>query len=126
MKIFAIFAYFTYIGNITKKICLYCAVSKLIKIRIFVIINLCTGKYCYFSTNWSTVYAYMWSNGNPDIVGAWPGKAMESIGNGVYRIEVPDGATSIIFSNSGNNQTADLTINAGKLYENGSWSDYNA
>lgn len=71
-------------------------------------------------------HAYMWSNGNPDIVGAWPGKAMESIGNGVYRIEVPDGATSIIFSNSGNNQTTDLTINAGKLYENGSWSDYNA
>lgn len=71
-------------------------------------------------------HAYMWSNGNPDIVGAWPGKTMESIGNGVYRIKVPDGATSIIFSNSGNNQTADLTINAGKLYENGSWSDYNA
>lgn len=125
MKIFAIFAYFTYIGNITKKICRYCAVSKLIKTRIFVIINLCTGKYCYFSTNWSTVYAYMWSNANPKMM-TWPGVQMTKVNGNVYSAEIPDGATSIIFSNNGNNQTADLTINAGKLYENGSWSDYNA
>ena len=72
MKIFAIFAYFTYIGNITKKICLYCA------------------------------------DGN------------------VYSAEVPDGATNIIFNNNDNNQTGDLTIQSGKLYENGSWSDFNA
>ncbi len=71
-------------------------------------------------------HAYMWSQGNPDLIGAWPGKAMESVGNGVYRIAVPSGATSVIFSNNGNNQTSDLTIQSGKLYENGSWSDYNA
>lgn len=71
-------------------------------------------------------HAYMWADGQPDLIGSWPGKAMESIGNDVYRIEVPDGATSIVFSNGGNNQTADLTINAGKLYSNGSWSNYNA
>lgn len=106
-------------------ICLYCAVSKLIKTRIFVIINLCTGKYCYFSTNWSTVYAYMWSDANPKMM-TWLGKAMESVGNGVYRIAVPNGATSIIFSNNGNNQTGDLTIQSGRLYENGSWYDFNA
>ena len=71
-------------------------------------------------------HAYMWSQGNPDLVGVWPGSAMESVGNGVYRIAVPSGATSIIFSNGGNNQTGNLTIQSGKLYENGSWSDYNA
>lgn len=71
-------------------------------------------------------HAYMWSQGNPDLVGVWPGKAMESVGNGVYRIAVPEGATSIIFSNGGNNQTGNLTIQSGNLYENGSWSDYNA
>ncbi len=67
----------------------------------------------------------MWSDANPKMM-TWPGKSMESVGNGVYRIAVPSGATSIIFSNNGNNQTGDLTIQSGKLYENGSWSDFNA
>lgn len=71
-------------------------------------------------------HAYMWSQGNPDLAGVWPGSAMESVGDGVYRIAVPEGATSIIFSNGGNNQTGNLTIQSGKLYDNGSWSDYNA
>ena len=71
-------------------------------------------------------HAYFWADGTPDLAGAWPGTAMESVGDGVYRIAVPTGATSVIFSNGGNNQTGDLTVNAGKLYENGSWSDYNA
>lgn len=35
-------------------------------------------------------------------------------------------ATSIIFNNNGNDQTSDLTIQSGKLYENGSWSDFNS
>ena len=70
-------------------------------------------------------YAYFWNSTATDMAGEWPGKAMESVGDGVYRIAVPTGATNVVFSNKGGNQTADLTVNAGKLYSNGNWSAYN-
>ena len=70
-------------------------------------------------------YAYFWNSTATDMAGKWPGKAMESVGDGVYRIAVPTGATNVVFSNKGENQTADLTVNAGKLYSNGNWSAYN-
>jgi hypothetical protein len=38
---------------------------------------------------------------------------------------VPTGATNVIFSNNGANQTADLTVSVGKIYSNGNWSAYN-
>ncbi len=70
-------------------------------------------------------HAYFWNDSQSDLGGAWPGTAMESIGNNVYKAEIPAGATSVIFSNSGNGQTADLTIpGADKIYENGSWNSY--
>ena len=51
---------------------------------------------------------------------------MESIGNNVYRIEVPVEAEYIIFSNTGSSQTATINIEGyGKIYQNGGWSDYN-
>ena len=59
----------------------------------------------------------------------WPGVDTTSVGNNTYRVEVPSDATYIIFNNgnSGNgNQTSDLTISGmSKIYENGTWSDYN-
>ena len=70
-------------------------------------------------------YAYFWNSTATDMAGEWPGKAMESVGDGVYRIAVPTGATNVIFSNNGANQTADLTVNVGKIYSNGNWSAYN-
>lgn len=70
-------------------------------------------------------HAYFWNSTTTNMAGAWPGKAMESVGNGVYRVEVPTGATKVVFSNNGKNQTADLAVNAGKLYSNGNWSTYN-
>ncbi len=71
-------------------------------------------------------HAYFWSDSQSDLGGVWPGTAMESVGNNVYRAEIPAGATSVIFSNSGNGQTSDLTIpGAGKIYENGYWNSYN-
>ena len=70
-------------------------------------------------------YAYFWNSTATDMAGEWPGKAMESVGDGVYRIAVPTGATNVVFSNKGGNQTADLTVNAGNLYSNGNWSAYN-
>ena len=70
-------------------------------------------------------YAYFWNSTATDMAGKWPGKAMESVGDGVYRIAVPTGATNVVFSNKGENQTADLTVNVGKIYSNGNWSAYN-
>ena len=70
-------------------------------------------------------HAYFWNSTATDMAGEWPGKAMESVGDGVYRIAVPTGATNVVFSNKGGNQTADLTVNAGNLYSNGNWSAYN-
>ena len=70
-------------------------------------------------------HAYFWNSDATDMAGKWPGKAMESVGDGVYRIAVPTGATNVIFSNNGANQTADLTVNVGKIYSNGNWSAYN-
>ena len=67
----------------------------------------------------------MWSDTNPKMM-TWPGIQRTKVNGNVYSAEIPDGATSIIFSNNGNNQTGDLTIQSGKLYENGSWSDFNA
>ena len=86
--------------------------------------------YLYYknTNNWSTVMAYYWSESNKNMT-TWPGVATESLGNNVYRVEVPSDATFIIFNNGsgGNgNQTTDLTISGmNKIYENGSWSDYN-
>ena len=73
------------------------------------------------SNGWSTVNAHMWSDS--EIFTTWPGTAMTNEGNGVYSVEVPDGATSIIF-NDGTNQTDDLTIQMGKIYKGGSWQNY--
>ncbi|MGN1131842.1 MAG: starch-binding protein, partial [Ruminococcus sp.] len=82
--------------------------------------------YLYFKNtdNW-TPYAYYWSDDNTGLT-SWPGVAMESVGNNVYRIEVPSEATYIIFSNNGGSKTGDLSIEGyGKIYQNGSWSNYN-
>ncbi|MCQ2514371.1 MAG: starch-binding protein [Ruminococcus sp.] len=82
--------------------------------------------YIYFknNSNWSTPYAYYWSDDNHHMI-EWPGIAMSSIGNSTYRIEVPADAKYVIFSNNGGSQTADITINSfGYIYSNGSWSKY--
>ena len=84
--------------------------------------------YLYFKNtdNWSKVMAYYWSKSNTTMT-SWPGVETESMGNNVYRVEVPSDATMIIFNNGENgSQTGDLTINGmNKIYENGTWSDYN-
>lgn len=85
-----------------------------------------SGNYVYYKNNngWGTVNAYMWSEANTNMM-TWPGKTMESVGNNVYRVEVKSGATKIIFSDNGNNQTDDLDLQVGKMYDNGSWVNYN-
>ncbi len=75
------------------------------------------------TNNWSTVNAYYWSDANKEMM-TWPGKAMTSVGDNVYSVEVPSDAQYIIFNN-GSAQTGDLTLEgADKIYSNGKWSDY--
>ena len=84
------------------------------------------GNFIYFknNNNWSEVCAYYWSDSNTQMT-TWPGQSMESVGNGVYRIELPADATKIVF-NDRNNKTDDLTLEGfNKIYDNGSWSQYN-
>ena len=72
----------------------------------------------YFNNNsasWKEVYVYAWSGDGSSAkqyTGAWPGSKM-TLADGeynVYKYEVPNGATKIIFNNGGSLQTADLTI----------------
>ncbi len=81
-----------------------------------------TSEYIY-AKGYNT--AYFWNDSQPDLGGAWPGTAMESVGNNVYRIKIPAGATNVIFNNgSDQNKTGDLTIpGAGQIYDNG-WKAY--
>ena len=65
--------------------------------------------YIYCTSNWSSVTAYYWSDANEHMT-SWPGVAMQSLGNKLFRVEVPGDATKIIFSNNGQGQTADLDI----------------
>ena len=81
--------------------------------------------YIYYknTNNWNEVKMYYWSDSNSNMV-AWPGVNMESVGNGVYRIEAPADIDYVIFTN-GSQQTDDLRFEgANKIFENGSWSDY--
>lgn len=85
--------------------------------------------YLYYknTSNWSNLRAYYWSTGNTTMT-SWPGELMESVGNNVYRIEVPANAESIIFNNgSDSGKTGDIKIEGmNKIYENGKWYDYNS
>ncbi len=78
------------------------------------------GVYFEKPSGWgSTIYAYMWSNGEyPQ--GEWPGTAIKDLGNGIYGFSytTTDSNMQIIF-NDGNNQTADLKFVNNGLY-NGS------
>lgn len=87
--------------------------------------NPVTENYIYYknTNNWSKVNAYYWSEANTTMT-TWPGVAMTSVGDNVYRIEVPADAQYIIF-NDGTNKTDDITLQGmNKIYNNGSWSNY--
>ncbi len=84
-----------------------------------------TDNYLYYknSNGWSVVNAYYWSTGNTTMT-SWPGTRMTSVGNNVYRVEVPADAENIIFNN-GVAQTDDIVIDGmNKIWQNGAWSDY--
>ncbi len=76
------------------------------------------------TSNWSSVYAYYWSDEDTTMT-KWPGVKATSVGSGVYSVKLPAGAQYVIFSNGSGEQTDDLFLSgADKIYKNGSWSDY--
>lgn len=82
--------------------------------------------YIYFknNSNWSKVMAYYWAESDTTLT-SWPGEEMQSIGNNVYRIEIPSSAEYIIFNNGNGNQSNDIKLEGtNKIYENGSWRDF--
>ncbi len=82
-----------------------------------------SGEYIYFRGSWGNVNIYYWSDSNITMT-TWPGVAMESVGNGVFRAQIPSDATMVIFNNGGD-QTGDIPLQGfNKIYDNGSWSDY--
>ncbi|MEE1125466.1 MAG: starch-binding protein [Acutalibacteraceae bacterium] len=75
---------------------------------------------------WSTPHIYYWSDSNKSMVG-WPGKPMQSIGNSIYKYDIPEDAQYVIFNvGSSSEQTSDLTVEFGHIYDNktGVWSEY--
>ena len=61
----------------------------------------------------SNINCYVWYNGSTQVLGAWPGTAATDLGNGNYKIVMPESAPAIdntwmIIWNDGGNQTNDL------------------
>ena len=61
----------------------------------------------------SNINCYVWYNSNTEVLGKWPGTAATDLGNGNYKIVMPESAPAIdntwkIIWNDGNNQTNDL------------------
>lgn len=68
--------------------------------------------------------AYYWAESDTTLT-SWPGEEMQSIGNNVYRIEIPSSAEYIIFNNGNGNKSNDIKLEGtNKIYENGSWRDF--
>ena len=80
--------------------------------------------YYYNSNSWSLPYAYYWSDSNTNMT-SWPGVAMTKLNDNYFSITVPKDTQYIIFSNNGNLQTADISLNSSyNCYSNGSWINY--
>ena len=65
---------------------------------------------------WGQIYAYFFANNQP-VGTSWPGTAMtkestNEYGQGVFVINVPDGATHVIFNNGSGTQTVDIKLDS--------------
>ena len=63
----------------------------------------------------SNINCYVWYNGSTQVLGAWPGTAATNLGEGNYKMVIPENAPAIdntwmIIWNDGSNQTNDLTF----------------
>lgn len=84
-----------------------------------------TTVYLENEAGWSTPYCYMW-NSSTDSNKSWPGVAMTNMGGNVWSYTPSKEYANCIFSNSGSNQTSDLTAKYGYIYNNSTsqWSVY--
>lgn len=79
--------------------------------------------YIYLKSTWSSVNCHSWPSGGEGTT--WPGTPMESLGNGIFRINLPEGHDNIVFNGDGQ-QTGDIKVEGtGKIWD-GAWTDYTA
>lgn len=90
-----------------------------------------TKQTLYYIGTLTTPYAYVWNSNNGNH-SDWPGEKMTDSGKTyegkvIYTITTPYTFENLIFSNNGNNQTSDLTLEADKIYDhnNNKWISYN-
>ena len=91
--------------------------------------------YLKLPSSWgTTVYCYAYDSATETVKNAaWPGVLMTSLGNGIYKYEVPDTIESprVIFYNSATNRyPADsqkgLLLSGSMIYSDGTWTTYMA
>ena len=77
------------------------------------------------SSNWSTVYCYMWNDSGGTKNAEWPGVEMTVHKDNVWKYTTSTDYANVIFNNGGNGQqTDDLKFPGdGQIY-NGTWSAY--
>lgn len=78
----------------------------------------------YNGSNWSNPKLYFWSHNGTASSPTWPGVSMQNDGNGWFSYSI-EGASqsSIIFSNNGSNQTANLFRSGEGWYKNSNWTN---
>ncbi len=77
--------------------------------------------YIYLKSTWSSVNCHSWPNGGDGTV--WPGTPMESLGGGIFRIQLPEGHTNVVFNGDGQ-QTDDIAVQGTGMIWDGSWQPY--
>jgi hypothetical protein len=85
-----------------------------------------TGLKIHLKTTWTAPKIYYWNATPGGATSTWPGVAMVSEGSGWYTYTIPSATcSSIIFSNNGATQTANLSRCNEGWYSNGTWYDSN-
>ncbi len=78
------------------------------------------------SEGWDKVYCHAWNY--EGVTTSWPGESMKHIGNNIYKVEISNEFTSVVFSNGTTDSgcmSPDLYIHGDNmLYSNGEWSLY--
>jgi hypothetical protein len=83
-----------------------------------------TGLKIHLKTTWASPKIYFWNVTPAGATSTWPGVAMTSEGNGWYVYTIANATcASIIFSNNGASQTANLSRCNEGWYDNGTWYD---
>lgn len=100
------------LNNVSKGITLYAKFES----------DLTTIYYYSSDDNWTDVCAYMWGNDKENQ--AFPGVSMDYLGGKVWKYSYSSSKNwdHVIFSNNGQNQTGNITLDQGqKYYKNGVW-----